>query len=97
FFEEARYQAAAISYGALALRHYHLMNGLGLVERSRVPRHWFLEAGELGTPYDGQLKAALDYTASLKYGANLTLSQRLWKLDDASVRGIQQTVQGGIA
>lgn len=111
-FEEARYQAGAIPYGALALRHYHFMRQVEPLSAIpfllppepvnitiRLPESYqpYFEAGEFGPPQEGQVKAALDWAASQAYADRLVLSQRLWKLNDDSLKGIIRVVSGRIA
>jgi len=91
-FEEARYQAAALPYGALARQHYHYLSLLEVAESRRLT-----ESGEFATPFEGQLQAAMNWAANKQYADGVNLSRRVWRLEEDSKREIVQIVNAGIA
>ena len=89
-FESARRQAAAVSFGELALTHRHYM---GLVGPAA------LEESTLDFPpvFEPQLQAAIDAAANRIHGDGFKLSQRIWRLSDEALEGIRRTVMAGVS
>lgn len=90
-FEEARYQAAAIPFGQLARQHQHFMGLPELAERL------FREKGELPPVFEPQLTEILQAAGDRIYSDGFKLSQRIWRLDQNSLDGLQQILTAGLA
>jgi len=99
-FYDLRYQAGTLAYGGLAVTHERQSTVLPQTAKNESRRR--MQLTEATAPdYDGvfkpQLAAVLDAADRRLYGDGLTLSQRIWKLDADSWRGIQATLANGIA
>jgi hypothetical protein len=107
-FEAARREAVAIPFGALVREHQYFM-GLREVEERRGGRLEGWKAGRLeeqgpvrvgvqGVPFfEQQIQEILDATSNRIYSDGFKLSQRIWRLDQESLGGIQQILRETLA
>jgi len=86
-FQSLRREAASIPPGSLALEHQRVLAGGEFAEAKSVHDYAF----------ESQIQSVLDAADQRIYQDGLQLSQRIWRLDRASVGGIQQTLYGGVA
>lgn len=98
-FEAARQQAAMIAFTALARQHLHFIGLLaGITESRRLLVEQDPAVGVVPVPfYKPQLQEVLDATAARVYSDGFKLSQRVWNLDQNSLKGLQQIVLETIA
>jgi hypothetical protein len=107
-FEAARREAVAIPFGALVRNHQYFM-GLREVEERKAGRLEGWKIGRLeeqgpvrvgvqGVPFfEQQLQEILDATSNRIYSDGFKLSQRIWRLDQESLGGIQQILRETLA
>ncbi len=104
-FEQIRRQAGLIMFGGVAVYHRHFMSLVELTEERRggVRGQELLEQGpvEVGLVsepfFEPQLQELLDAAADRVYGDGFKLSQRIWRLDQAGLAGIQKIISETIA
>lgn len=100
---EARYQAAAIPFGSLARHHQYFMSLLDESTEGYRPgilpflRRLFSEAGEFPVAFETQLGELLQATSDRVYSDKFKLSERVWRLDQNSLAGIQARLTAGIS
>lgn len=95
-FEALRMEAAEIPLGTLAVLHNEAFGKIKPVReaaRSTTPTPVFKPQLKAVT----DVKAAADGAASRVYADGHDLSQRIWRLDQATMDGIRQTVLEGVA
>jgi hypothetical protein len=99
-FEAARREAVAIPFGSLARNHQHFVGLVELEERKarKLEEQGPVRIGVQGVPFfEQQIQEVLDATAQRVYSDGFKLSQRIWRLDQESLGGIQQILQETMA
>jgi hypothetical protein len=86
-FESARYQAAALAFGELAINHRHYM-ALGFLQESKP---------DFPPVFERQLEEVVGAAASRIHSDGFKLSQRIWSLETESFEGIKRTVMAGVS
>jgi len=94
-FLQARYEAAALPFGAMAVRHEKFM--LSAVSDQQVAESMALaEAIEDGV-FKPQIEILLNAAAEHLYGDGINLSARIWQVEGAGRDAINQVIMQGVA
>jgi len=107
-FEAARREAVAIPFGSLVRLHQYFMGLRGVEERKagrlegwkigRLEEQGPVRVGVQGVPFfEQQIQEVLDATSNRIYSDGFKLSQRIWRLDQESLGGIQQILRETLA
>jgi hypothetical protein len=91
-FGRARWQAAALPFATLLRRHNWYARQAKDVLEETTPA-----ATEASGVFNEQIESVLRAARERVYGDGFNLSNRLWRLDRDSLRGIQDTLYCGIA
>lgn len=98
--EAAQREAGAIPFGTLAEQHAYWIGALGRKAASNESRkiaHTLHDAIDTSNPvFQPQLNAIIQAANKTIYADGLTLSGRLWKLDQQSRAGIQSVLFAGV-
>lgn len=89
-FLQARYEAAALPYGAMAVRHERLVRPL-MVDDGQLT-----EAIEDGV-FKPQIEILLNAAGEHLYGDGINLSARIWQVEGAGRDAINQVIMQGVA
>lgn len=94
-FLQARYEAAALPFGAMAVRHEKLMmnDEGGRMNENLQPLSEAIEDGV----FKPQIEILLNAAAEHLYGDGINLSARIWQVEGAGRDAINQVIMQGVA
>ena len=101
-FLQARYEAAALPFGAMAARHERLVSAaissqqVAVGEGLKAKSQELTEAIEDGV-FKPQIEILLNTAAEHLYGDGINLSARIWQVEGAGRDAINQVIMQGVA